>query len=113
MITAYNAWSTRRCRANSDGKTDPARSFESAAPNPGRGRQHPWTVTIPLPDPPVSAFVRFGADHRGQLGLDQRLVDRRRGLPDPVGHIGLLDRVQDFNPAHASSRRSSSPGSRR
>jgi hypothetical protein len=33
------------------------------------------------------AFMRCGADHRGQLRVDQRLVDRRRRRPDPVVDI--------------------------
>ena len=53
-------------------------------------------MTVALPGPGLGAFVWFGTDHRGQLGLDQRLVDGRRRLPDPVGHIGLLDRIQDL-----------------
>ena len=95
MITAYRAWSTRRRRSSSDGKNVPVRSLgirssrSPAVVDNVRGR-----CPLRCAGAGLGAFVGFGADHRGQLGLDQRLVDRRRRLPDPVGHIGLLDRVQ-------------------
>jgi len=38
--------------------------------------------------------MRPGADHRGQFSLDQRLVDRRRRLPNPLIDIGGLERVE-------------------
>ena len=97
MITAYRAWSTRRRRSNNDGRNDPVGSFGiRSSRSPARGRQHSRSVTITLPGSGVAALVGFGTDHRGQLGLDQRLVDGCRRLPDPVGQIGLLDRIQDF-----------------
>jgi hypothetical protein len=34
------------------------------------------------------------SDHRGQLGLDQSLVDRRCCLLDPVFDIGALERLE-------------------
>jgi hypothetical protein len=51
-------------------------------------------VAIALRDPVGGAFVRRGADHRGQLGLDQRLVDRLRGLPDPFLDITTLQNFE-------------------
>jgi hypothetical protein len=36
----------------------------------------------------LGAFVRGRAEHGGQLGLDQGLVDRLRGLTDAVAHVG-------------------------
>jgi hypothetical protein len=40
--------------------------------------------------------VRERANHRGQLGLDQGLVDRLGCLPDPVIDLGGLECIQDF-----------------
>ena len=60
----------------------------------GRGRQRARPVPVALRGAGVGAFVRMRADHRGQLGLDQRLVDRRRRRADPVSDISLLQCVQ-------------------
>ena len=72
--TANSAWSTCRRRSNRLGKNDPARSLGMrSAQIPGRGRQQPWPV------PAYSrASVRMwpGADHAGEAGLDEGLVDR-------------------------------------
>jgi hypothetical protein len=35
-------------------------------------------------------------DHRGQLGLDQRLIDRLGRLPDPVINLGGLQCIQNL-----------------
>ena len=40
--------------------------------------------------------MRERADHRGQLGLDQRLINRFGRLPDPVVNLGGLECLQDF-----------------
>jgi hypothetical protein len=61
---------------------------------PGRGRQDPRPMPVPLGQPRLGPPVRAGADHRRQLGLDQRLIDRARGPPDPVIDIGRLQRIQ-------------------
>jgi hypothetical protein len=29
------------------------------------------------------------ADQRGQFGIDERLINRLGGLPDPIGGIGI------------------------
>ena len=44
----------------------------------------------------VAAFVQGGADRVGELGFDQRLVDRLGGLTDAVTDIGDLECVQDL-----------------
>ena len=44
----------------------------------------------------VAAFVQGGADRVGDLGFDQRLVDRLGGLTDAITDIGDLECVQDF-----------------
>jgi hypothetical protein len=61
---------------------------------PGRGRERLGAVPVALRDPLAGAFVRAGADHRGQLGLDQRLIDRRRGLPDSFFDITTLEHLE-------------------
>jgi hypothetical protein len=48
----------------------------------------------PLSRARVAAVVWAGADHRRQLGLDQRLVDRLRRQPNPVLDISPLDHLQ-------------------
>jgi hypothetical protein len=40
--------------------------------------------------------MRQRADHRGQPGLDQRLIDRLGRLPDPVINLGGFECIQDF-----------------
>jgi hypothetical protein len=44
--------------------------------------------------PCIGPLVWAGAGHGGQLGLDQRLIDRRRCLPDPVFDIRSLQRLE-------------------
>jgi hypothetical protein len=107
MITAHEAWLTRRRRSNSNGKNDRRAASGSAAPVARGGRHSRSNVGCVAPSG-YRCFMRFGADHAGQFGLDQRpvgpgprrnrqrLVDRRRRLPDPLGHIALLRRVQNL-----------------
>ena len=61
---------------------------------PGGRGQHPRPVPVPLRQPRLGPLVRAGADHRSQLGFDQRLIDRAGGLSDPVVDIGRLQRLQ-------------------
>lgn len=77
-----------------------ARSPEGALrPRPGSGRsqlrdpqlqiargrgQGPRPGAVALRGPLRTAFPRAGTDHRGELGVDQRLVDRLCRGPDPV-----------------------------
>ena len=95
MITANSAWSTRRRRSSSDGKNDPVRSFGI------RSSRSPAVVVRVRGRLPLRCAVRSavrshgaGADHRGQLGVDQRLIDRLCRGPDPVLHPGGLHRFQ-------------------
>jgi len=53
-------------------------------------------VTVAQVGAGVAAFVQGGADRVGELGFDQRLVDRLGGLTDAVTDIGDLKCVQDF-----------------
>ena len=85
MTTANSAWSTRRRRSSSEGKNDPARSFGI------RSSRSPAVVVsvrgrLPLRCAvrSVGAFPGAGADHRSELGIDQRLVDRLRRGADAV-----------------------------
>ncbi len=77
-------------------------------------RQRPQPVPVPLPCPHGGALVRQGADHRAQLGLDQRLVDdlgRGRCARDRM--ICALQRLNPNRKATAPNRRSGriAPGS--
>jgi hypothetical protein len=49
---------------------------------------------VTLRQPRLGALVRFGADHRGELSLDQGLVDRLGRLPDRVADLGSPKLVQ-------------------
>jgi hypothetical protein len=75
---------------------------------PGRGHNTLGRRPLRCAERASARFVRFGADHRGQFGLGQRLVDHRGRLADPVGDVGLLDRVQELEqgrlPSDASWR---------
>jgi hypothetical protein len=42
-----------------------------------------------LVGPGLGALVRAGANHRGQLRIDQCLIDRFGGLFDPIRGIGI------------------------
>ena len=55
----------------------------------GRG-QRPRPGPVALRGPLLGAFPGAGADHRGQLGVDQRLVDRLGRGADPVLNTGGL-----------------------
>jgi hypothetical protein len=61
----------------------------------GRGA-HAGPVAVALGQPLRAALVRGGADHRGELGLDQRLVDGLGGLADAVIDLSGLECVQDL-----------------
>jgi hypothetical protein len=63
---------------------------------PGRGGQHPGSVPVALRQPIMAALVRRGADHGGELGLDEGLVDGLGGLADAVVDLGGLECVQDL-----------------
>lgn len=77
MITANSAWSTRRRRSSRLGKKDPVRDFGI------RGSGSPDVVVrvrgldpLRRSGPLAAALPSTCTDHRGQLRLDQRLVDR-------------------------------------
>ena len=59
-----------------------------------RRGQRPRPTPVALRGPLSTAFPGAGADHRGQLGVDQRLVDRLRGGADPVLHTASLHRFE-------------------
>src|SRR5215203_983713 len=40
--------------------------------------------------------MRLSADHRGQLGLDQRLIDRGRCRPDPLINLRSLQHFKQL-----------------
>ena len=85
MMTANSAWSTRRRRSSSEGKNDPAAELRDPQLQiTRRGRQRPRPAPVALRGPIRGPLPGTGADHRGQLGVDQRLVDRLGRRPDAV-----------------------------
>ena len=53
-------------------------------------------MPVALRQPRVGALVGPGADYRGQFGLDQRLIDRRRCCSDPFLDIGALEHFEQL-----------------
>jgi hypothetical protein len=53
-------------------------------------------VAVALRLPVGRALVRGGADHRGELGLDQGLVDRLGGLADAVVDVRGLECIKNL-----------------
>jgi hypothetical protein len=48
-------------------------------------------MPVALGNTAFGALVRSGADHRGELGFDQGLVDGLGGLADTVIHLHCLE----------------------
>ena len=97
MMTANSDWLTHRRRSSSKGKNDSARGTRNLQLQVPR----PWWCSSAAGARSASgrglgSLVRVRADHRGELGLDQRLVDRFGGLPDPVINLGGFEYFQDF-----------------
>jgi hypothetical protein len=63
---------------------------------PSRGGCQPGPVPVALGQPLGCPLVWGGADHRGELRLDEGLVDGLGGLADPVVDVGDLECVQDL-----------------
>jgi hypothetical protein len=63
---------------------------------PGRGGQQPRAVPVALSEPVSRPLMRGGADHLGELGLDQGLVDGLGGLADAVVALRGRECVQDL-----------------
>jgi hypothetical protein len=63
---------------------------------PGRGGQQPRAMPIALGEPGLGALVWSSADHAGELGLDERLIDRLGGLADAVIDLRNLECGQDL-----------------
>jgi hypothetical protein len=63
---------------------------------PSRRGQHPWPVAVALGQPLGCPLVGGGTDHRGELGLDQGLVDGLGGLADAVVDLCGRECVQDL-----------------
>jgi hypothetical protein len=63
---------------------------------PGIDRQRPGAAPATLCEMLRRSLVRRGTDHRGQLGLDQHLVDRLRSLADSITDIAGLDCVENL-----------------
>jgi len=55
----------------------------------GDGGQRARPRPIALIGPRIGALMRAGADHRGQFGIDERLIDRFGGLLNPISSIGI------------------------
>jgi hypothetical protein len=80
------------------------RREERRRPQPGdpqlqvtsRTGQHPRPVTVRVAGVDGRALTRQRADHRGQFGLDQSLIDRFGRPADPVVDLGGFECFQDF-----------------
>jgi hypothetical protein len=64
---------------------------------PGRGRQRARAGSVALRGAGLAALVRAGADHRGQLGLDQRLIQRLGRGANPVVDVGNLQCLEELD----------------
>jgi hypothetical protein len=53
-------------------------------------------MTVALGQPRLGPLMRGGADHAGELGFDQGLVDSLGGLADAVIDLRCLECVQDL-----------------
>jgi hypothetical protein len=53
-------------------------------------------VPVALSQPRPGAFIWLSADDRGQLRLDQRLIDRGRRRPDPIINLSSLQHLQQL-----------------
>ena len=60
----------------------------------GDSTQRACPRPVALIDPHLGALVRAGANHRGQLRVDQRLIDGLGGLLDPISGIGIAECIQ-------------------
>ena len=78
----------------SSGRTSPPQLRDLQLQVAGRRREHPPSVPVTLPGPLGGPLMPLRADHRRQLRLDQRLVDRRRRRPHPIIDAGRLQRIQ-------------------
>jgi hypothetical protein len=63
---------------------------------PGRRGQRARPGPVALGGAGLGALVRAGADHRGQLGLDQRLVERLGGGADAVVDLGGFECLEEL-----------------
>jgi hypothetical protein len=63
---------------------------------PRRGRQQARAVAVALGQSLGRALIRCSADHAGELGLDEGLVDGLGGLADAVVDVRGLECVQDL-----------------
>jgi hypothetical protein len=61
---------------------------------PRRGRERARSGAVALGGAGVGALVRGRADHRGELGLDQGLVDRGGRRAESVVDVGGLQCVE-------------------
>ena len=66
---------------------------------PDRAAERAWDALSPvaLPRPPRGALVRAGADHPGQFGVDQGLVQVLGGDADAFGDVGVLQCLQQVD----------------
>jgi hypothetical protein len=65
---------------------------------PGRRGESPRAGAVALGGPIFGAFVRAGADHRGQLRLDQRRIQRLGRRADAVIDVGNFQRLEQLEP---------------
>jgi hypothetical protein len=63
---------------------------------PGRGREDAGSRAVALGGAALGALVPAGADHRGELRLDQRLIQRLGRGPDAVVDLGGFQCLEEL-----------------
>jgi hypothetical protein len=97
MTTANSAWSIRPAAFQQRGEERAgAQLGDPRLQIPGGGREHPRAGAVALGGAGVGALVRRGADHRGELRLDQRLVERLGSGADAVVDVGGVECLEQL-----------------
>jgi hypothetical protein len=78
------------------GRTTRRVAWDAQTPDLQRSCLTGGVGAVALRQPLRAALVGSGADHRGELGLDEGLVDGLGGLADPIVNVRSLECVQSF-----------------
>jgi hypothetical protein len=64
--------------------------------SPAVGRESAGSRAVALGGAALGALVRRRADHRGELGVDQRLVERLGGGADALVNVGGFECLEEL-----------------